>query len=183
MHHLNPEEELRPIVLMTVEGKIVGTIPINRDARTLDWLNREGGFLSVSADSLDLPDCNLLPGHLAMNKPSVIFVAEQGFNSPKTDKRVEATHFRRCATTVRAGDCDIHGYIHVRDKVDIVRHLSRAAGPFFAMTSASIVGPDFELVTNFVAVNAMHVVAVQAVEVDQEMQSVPVDGVADVALP
>lgn len=164
MHHPNVEEEQRPIVLRTLEGEIVGTLPVNPDSRTLDWINREGGYLSIVAESLKLPDCNLEPGEMAVNSASVIFVAERTLGSPRTDRRVEATHFRRCAVTLRVADCDIHGYVHVRDTMGIVRHLTRAAGPFFAVTAASIVGPDFELITNFVAVNASHVVAIQSVD-------------------
>jgi len=183
MHHPNVEEETRPIVMRTLEGEIVGTIPINPSARTLDWLNREGAFLSIRAETLDIPDCILQPGDLAMNRPSVVFVAERDLGGPKTDKRIEASHFRRCAITVRAGDCDIHGFIHVRDKMDIVRHLSTNSGPFFAITAASIVGPDFELVTNFVAVNVSHVVAVQSVGSTQDVDSEHAHSMTDLAIP
>ena len=65
-------------------------------------------------------------------------------------------------------DCEILGFLHTSAHGDPVVRLNQDASPFFALTSASVIGPDVEFAAAFLAVNRAHVFAAEALADTQD---------------
>jgi hypothetical protein len=155
------ERERRPVLIHTLRGAVEGWLDASPRARTLDLLNRSRRFVAVENAEVAASDWSFENGRLDINKEQILFVAELTDDPPATDDRVDAVHFNRNPVSLRLADFDVRGYLHARGRVDPALQLSRSREPFLAMTSASVVGPDFELAAGFIAVNPTHVLAVQ----------------------
>lgn len=160
------ERQRRPVLIHTMRGSVEGDLQVNPDVRTLDVLNIPHRFLTVDASEIAVADWSFEPGRLAINKNLIVFVTELTDQAPATDRRTEAAHFTREGISLRVADCDVKGYMHVRGVHDPLIWLSHSKQPFMALTSASVVGPDFELAAGFLAVNPGHILAVQTLELN-----------------
>jgi hypothetical protein len=154
--------ERRPVLIQTLRGSVEGRLGIHPGVRTLDFLNLARRFVPVEADEIAVEGWCFEQGLLGINKDLILFVAELSDRLPVMDDRVEAAQFEREPIGLRVGDCDVRGYLHVRGVHDPVMRLNQCRQLFVAMTSASVIGPSFELAASFLAVNAAHVLAVQA---------------------
>ena len=157
----------RPVLIHTLRGSVEGSLHVNPGVRTLDFLNVPHRFVAVDATEIAVADWSFEQGRLAINKDLIVFVTELTDEAPATDRRAEAAHFTREGISLRVADCDVKGYMHVRGVHDPMTWLSRSQQSFMAVTSASVVGPDFELATGFLAVNPAHILAVQTMELDE----------------
>jgi hypothetical protein len=157
----------RPVLIHTLRGSVEGSFQVNPDVRTLDFLNLPHRFVAVDATEIAVAEWSFEQGHLAINKDLIVFVTELTDQAPATDQRAEAALFTREAISLRVADCDVKGYMHVRGVHDPMVWLSRSRQLFMALTSASVVGPDFELAASFIAVNPAHILAVQTMELNE----------------
>jgi hypothetical protein len=157
----------RPVLIHTLRGSVEGCLDVNPEVRTLDFINVPSRFVTVDATDIAVADWSFEPGRLAINKDLIVFVTELTGEAPATDRRAEAAHFTREGISLRVADCDVKGYMHVRGVQDPLMWLSRSRQTFLALTSVSVVGPDFELATGFLAVNRAHILAVQTMALDE----------------
>lgn len=157
----------RPVLIHTLRGSVEGNLEVNPDVRTLDLINIPHRFVPVETTEIAVADWSFEQGRLAINKDLIVFVTELTDAAPATDRRAEAAHYRREGISLRVADCDVKGYMHVRGVNDPLVWLSLVRQPFMALTSASVVGPDFELATGFIAVNRAHILAVQTLVLDE----------------
>jgi hypothetical protein len=134
----------RPVLIHTLRGTVEGSLEVNPNVRTLDVLNLPHRFVTIDASEIELSD--------------------DVFTS---DRRAEAAHFTREGISLRVADCDVKGYIHVRGVHDPLIWLNQSRQPFMALTSASVVGPDFELAASFLAVNPAYILAVQTMDLNE----------------
>lgn len=163
------DKELRPVTVRTSHGTIEGDLPISPRLRTLDELNLAAHkFLTIRASEVNLPGDSFEGGLVGINKDSILFVTEIAACGPRTDHRVERSHYRRSAVRLRVGEFDIQGFLHVRGLRDPLVWLSQNRQPFVALTSASVIGPSAEFATSFIAVNPRHVLAAQDVTPGEE---------------
>jgi len=160
------ERKPRPVLIHTLRGSVEGSLRVNPEVRTLDFLNVPQRFITVDATDISVADWSFEPGRLAINKNLIVFVTELTDEATATDRRAEAAHFTREGISLRVADCDVKGYMHVRGVHDPLIWLSHSKQPFMALTSASVVGPDFELAAGFLAVNPAHILAVQTLELN-----------------
>jgi hypothetical protein len=159
--------ERRSVLVHTIRGPIEGHVRVNHGVRTLDWLNLTRRFVPLEASDSVGGDWPPGPGRVGLNKALIQFVAEL-CDQPETDPRVEATHYSREAVSLKLEDCDVTGYLHVRDINDPLLRLSRSDDSFIALTSASAVGPDFELAATFLAVNPAHVLCIRLIDLEDD---------------
>jgi len=155
--------ERRSVLVHTIRGSIEGHVRVNQGVRTLDWLNLTRRFVPLEASDTTFGDWPPGPGRVGLNKELIQFVAEL-CEGPEADPRVEATHYSREAVSLKLENCDVTGYLHVRDTHDPLLRLSRSEDSFIALTSASAVGPDFELAATFLAVNPAHVLCIRLID-------------------
>jgi hypothetical protein len=155
------------VLIHTLRGSVEGNLQVNPDVRTLDLINIPHRFVTVETTEIALADWSFEQGRLAINKDLIVFVSELTDDAPVTDRRAEAAHYTREGISLRVADCDVRGYMHVRGVNDPLVWLSLIRQPFMALTSASIVGPDFELATGFVAINRAHILAVQTMNLNE----------------
>jgi hypothetical protein len=155
--------EARPILVQTLHGRIKGLLHINSRLRTLDHLNLNKKFLTIEAPEIALPGWSFEAGNLSINTDQILFVMELKDTLPTSDQRVEASHFTRTAIRVRLDDYDLQGFIHVRGVGDPVARLSQNKQPFIALTSVSVVGPESDFATSFLALNPLHILATQEI--------------------
>lgn len=162
------EREQRSVRVQTVHGAINGVVAIGAKVRTLDELNvPTHKFLIVDAPEICLPGCCFDGGAVGINKDSVLFVTEQRDCHLTTDHRVERSHFVRMPIRLRLGQFDIQGFLHIRGLRDPLIWFSQTRQLFLALTAASVVGPDSEFATAFIAVNPRHVLAIQGMRAEE----------------
>jgi len=167
------EKEGRVVRVQTVHGAIEGELSISPSIRTLDELNlATQKFLRIDAPAVTLPGCSFDDGLLGINKDSVLFVVETSHCHPTTDQRVERSHFVRTPIRLRVGEFDIQGFLHIRGLRDPLTWLSQSRQPFLALTAASVVGPDVDLATSFIAVSPRHVLAAQGLAPEEAVAAV-----------
>lgn len=165
----------RPVLIHTLRGSVEGNLQVNPDVRTLDLINIPHRFVLVETTEVAVADWSFEQGRLAINKDLIVFITELSDEVVTSDQRAEAAHYAREGISLRVADCDVRGYMHVRGVNDPLVWLSLVRQPFMALTSASVVGPDFELATSFIAVNRAHILAVQTLvlnEADASAESV-----------
>ena len=153
----------RPVMVQTTRGTVEGRAVVHPGIRTLDWLNHSQRFLEIEITSSSVTDWSFDQGLVGINRDMVLFVAELTDKLPTTDARVEAAHYSREAVALRVGEFDVKGYLHVRGILDPLIRLSRRDGEFTALTSASVLGPEVELASSFLAVNPDHVLGAQPI--------------------
>jgi hypothetical protein len=159
-----PETGERGIRVHTTQGVIEGSLLVNDGVRTSDHLNLAGrSFLDVRREESSFPR-SFGPGSLAVARSCILFITETGDLNPRTDSRIEASRFSRVALRLRVGDYDVQGFLHVPVLSSPMKRLTQNRQPFVAFTAASVVGPDTEFATAFLAVNVDHLLAVQEIE-------------------
>lgn len=152
-------QERRPVLIHTLVGSIEGSLTVNPFVRTLDYLNLAQRFVPVECEELEgLPSFG--PGRIGVNKELVLFIAELADDAAGTP-RVEAMHFSRRPVGLRLADCEVEGYMHLRGIQDPIALLNHHPHEFVALTSASVVGPNFELAATFLAINPAFVTTVR----------------------
>jgi hypothetical protein len=157
----------RPVLIHTLRGTVEGSLEVNPDVRTLDVLNLPHRFVAIDASEIAVADWSFEQGRLAINKDLIVFVTELSDDVFTSDRRAEAAHFTREGISLRVADCDVKGYMHVRGVHDPLIWLNQSRQPFMALTSASVVGPDFELAASFLAVNPAYILAVQTMDLNE----------------
>jgi len=152
-------QERRPVLIHTLVGSIEGSLTVNPFVRTLDYLNLAQRFLPLECEAIEgLPSFG--PGRIGVNKELVLFIAELTDDAPGAP-RAEALHFSRRAVGLRLADCEIEGYMHLRGIQDPIALLNHHPHEFVALTSASVVGPNLELASTFLAINPAFVTTVR----------------------
>jgi hypothetical protein len=152
----------RPVLIHTQHGAVEGCLEVHSSVRTLDYLNLSQKFVPLVAPKVGAAGWGLDGERIGINKEHVLFAAELIEKPPISDARAEAAHYSRVAVAMRMADCDVRGFLHVRGLQDPLTLLGQCRQSFVALTSASIVGPGFELTASFVAVNPRYLLALQA---------------------
>lgn len=163
------DREGRPVRVQTTHGALEGTLRVMPRVRTLDEVNLSGQrFLHVDVEPGSISTAAFEPGPLDIQKDSILFLTETSDCRATGDLRVERSHFVRTAVRLKIGDFDIRGFLHIRGLRDPVMWFGQVRHPFIALTAASVVGPETEFATAFIAINLRHVVAAQSLTIAEE---------------
>jgi hypothetical protein len=156
-----PESNGRPVLMRTLYGKLQGSLDVHPNVRTLDHLNLGQRFLRIEATEWNADRWSLERGQVGISKDQILFLTELSDTLPAAEARIEAQQLTREAVSLSVGDCEVKGYMHVPGLLDPVMRLNQSRELFLALTAASVVGPDFEIATSFLALNPTHIAAVQ----------------------
>ena len=155
----------RTVHMETLHGSIKGKLLVSVLLRTLDDLNLVAkAFLNVHSPALGGTGWSFPDGSLAVNKSTILFAAE--LSVPEGKRGEKFGGFTRAAVRLRVGAFDIEGFVHVPPGGDPLMRFNQDTHPFIALTSASIVGPDTQFASPFLAVNRSHILAVQPTDPD-----------------
>lgn len=158
--HLERTE--RRIRVQTANATVEGTLRVATILRTLDDLNLDGKkFVSLFEPEAVGTTWNFDPGELAINRTSILFVQE--LSNPPRHKKQFAGVYSRTSIKLRVGEHHIEGFLHVPPGGDCLKRLSQNNHPFVSLTSVSVVGPDTQFATPFLAVNREHILMAQEI--------------------
>ena len=155
------ETDLRKVLMYTLHGRLEGSLEVHPSVRTLDHLNLAQRFLRIEPTTWEFEHWTPEQRQVGISKDQVLFLTELSDTLPVTQARVESRQWTREAIHLSVGNCEIKGYMHVPGLLDPVQRLNQSHDLFLAVTAASVVGPDLELATSFLAVNPTHVAAIQ----------------------
>lgn len=158
--HAGPES--RRIHMGTLHGTIEGDLRVSQRLRTLDLLNRNGArFIRLHDPRVTSASWHLGASAACVNPSFVFWVAEVTALRPAGTHRAAPLQ-RRSGVRLCLPDCEILGFLHTPELGDPILRLNQETTPFFALTSASMIGPDLELAAAFLAVNRANVFAAEA---------------------
>jgi hypothetical protein len=161
------KRQRRPIKIQAFRCGIEGSLRVSPGLRTLDDLNVVArNFLTVYEPQLESPDWPVADGPLSINKETILFLTEQDGTDKIWGRRIEPGRFTRSAIRLWVGNFVIQGFLHVPRGGDPMRRLNQDSHPFIALTSTSVVGPNSDSVSSFLAVNRMHISAAQPMSTD-----------------
>ncbi len=153
----------RTVKIETLHGSIEGHLLISQLGRTLDELNMVArAFLTVHSSVLDGTEWSFPEGELSVNKNNIMFLAE--LSEPAGGQSEKFVDFTRAPVRLRVGPFDIEGFVHVPPRGDPLLRVNRDTHPFIALTSTSVVGPDTQFESPFLAVKRSHILAVQPLD-------------------
>jgi hypothetical protein len=156
----------RRVRIQTQQGEVEGWIAVAPSTRTLDDLNLiTRDFIHVRPGSVRIEGWAHGAGTVAINKSTILYVIEL---SPLKPRTAPAGRYERAPIVLAVGPYGVRGFVHVPPGGDPLARLNVGRHPFIALTSVSIVGPDRELATGFLAVQRQHVIAAQALELREE---------------
>ena len=154
----------RRLRLITPYGHIDGTLRTNRGVSTLHYLN----VLATSSDFVVVhdpiegdPGLLLEESELGVAMRSIILVQEITERKPIPGDPVAAARYVRSPIRLRVGEYALEGFIHHAVGVDPITRVNNDRHTFFAMSSVSIVGPEFQSSAAFLAVRRSEVLLVQ----------------------
>ena len=155
----------RTVRIETLHGSIEGHLLISQLVRTLDELNMTSkAFLTVHSAVLDGTGWSFPEGELSVNKNNIMFLGE--LSEPAGGQSEKFVDFMRARVRLRVGAFDIEGFVHVPPRGDPLLRFNQDTHQFIAVTSTSVVGPDTQSESPFLAVKRSHILAVQPL--DQE---------------
>lgn len=157
--------ETRPVRIQTTDATIDGELRISPQLRTLDALNMVGrSFLTVHEPRFQGLAWPFDGGPLAVSTSIVIYVTEPETPALRKDDQAVVARYTRAPLRVLAGPFSLHGFVYVTPGGDSITRLSQEGHLFLALTSVSVVGPDIEFTTPFLAINRSHIVAAQRIQ-------------------
>ena len=158
----NAELAERRIRIETERGTIDGVLAVASILRTLDDLNLTGkDFITLDEPVTSGPGWNFDSDILALNKRSILFVQELS-NPPRRNSNLAGT-YSRASVRLRVGAYEIEGFLHVPPGGDCLKRLNQNSHAFVSLTSVSVIGPDAQFATPFLAVNRRHILAAQEI--------------------
>jgi hypothetical protein len=163
MKHDAGAHEGRAVLIQTTDGAMEGWLAINPSTRTTDHLNLAcPRFVVVDVAGRGVPGWSVGRGTTGISVAAVLFVAERQDVAPRTDSRIERSHFSRAAVRLQLGRLEVQGFLHVPRLSDPLTRLTHQRQQFLPLTAVSVVGPDVELAAPYLAVNHDHILAFQS---------------------
>ena len=156
----------RRLRLVTGHGYVDGQLRANAGVSTLHYLNVSAAtqaFVVVQPPIQTHPEWGIESGELALSVSSILFVQELSKFVPVPGDRQAAAQFRRSPVRLNVGDYSVEGFVHLPPGGDAFSRLNNDRHPFFALSSASILGPDTQFSAAFLAVKRDKVLALQSV--------------------
>jgi len=159
----------RPVRVQTSVGGVEGKLKIAPRLRTLDDLNMVAKHLvTLQSAKPTNGDWPFAEGTLSVNKSSIMFVIE--LDQPQAQSGAGFGRFMRSSVSLRVGQYDIQGFVHVPPGGVVMKRLDQSNHAFVSLTSALVSGPDGEFTTPFIAVNRNHIIAAQErIQVEDEI--------------
>jgi hypothetical protein len=150
----------RSVRVQTLSGAVDGDLQIGERLRTLDDLNLVAKTLvTLHSSRLSNTTWPFSEGTLSVNKASILFVIE--LKQPPIQTGASFGRFTRSSVSLRVGEYDIRGFVHVPPGGVVIKRLDQSNHPFLSLTSALVTGPTGEFTTPFIAVNRHHIIAAQ----------------------
>jgi len=142
----------RKVVIGTVHGTIEGDLQISPTLRTLDFLNRNAtSFVSIHKARSAGSRWHFGSDQVILNASTITWVAEV-----EAQAAGSARPLNRSAVRLRFEEFEVTGFIHIPLEGNLLERLKGENKTFIALTSASMIGPQAELATAFLAVNRLH---------------------------
>jgi len=167
--------EERQIRIETLRGGVEGFLHTNSMVRTLDEVNVvTGNFLTLHSPRSYSGEWKLDGGPLAISKSSTLFVMEMAAPAARARRRGDAVRFSRSPVRLWVKQVSVQGFVHVPPGGTAMSRLNQSSHDFMALTSVSVVGPNFEFATPFLAVNRAFISAAQEIRpehVDDDLVS------------
>ena len=173
MEPTQTEVASRRLLIGTTHGVIEGDLALAPQVRTLDFLNRGSTrFVSLHAAKARNARFPLLRDSVHINIATILWVTElaSARRSGGTGAKPKLT---RSALRFSFADGEILGFLHTPAQGDPFARLNQERGLFIAVTSASITGQDTEMAAPFLAVTSAHVVTIEAMTPDEDIQGEP----------
>jgi hypothetical protein len=152
-------------MIRAVFGSIEGSLASSGMLRLLDDLNVVAKrFLTVNEPLFLSGPWSQGEGSVTVNRDSIVFVVElPGCPPPPGNSRV-ASRFTRAPVEMLLQNYAIRGFVHVNPNGNPMSRLNQGDHAFVAVTSVSVIGPDEQFATPFLAVNRAHVLAARMIE-------------------
>jgi len=164
----------RHLRLVTRHGAVVGQLRTNENVSTLHYLNvaaMSRNFLVMQPPITPSKGWNISEGAIALSISTVLFAQELSEYVPVAGDPVAAAEYERCAVRLNVGDYAVEGFLHLPHGADPITRLNQDPHAFFALSSASVMGPDSQFAAAFLAVKRSEVIAVQAIEIDATLDA------------
>jgi len=172
--------EGRRIRVYTTHGSVEGQLRTNRGISTMHYLNvaaTTNPFLSLRPPLFCSGDWMFGDSILAVAMDSILFVTESSEYQPRPGNEREASRFKRVPIRMRLANYVIDGHIHVPPGSNPIARINQDRHAFIAMTVVSVMGPQEQFATSFLAANRRYITAIQQIlgelEVPKEIE-VPV---------
>ena len=162
MDNARIDRETRRVRMGTLHGTIEGSLRVSSNLRTLDFLNRSTAkFISIQDPRVTSARWQPAASTSFVNVSFVLWVAEI-IALQRTGRRRATPLQNRSGIRLCMPECEVLGFVHTPAQGDPILRLNQDTAPFFALTSASLLGPDIEFAAAFLAVNRAHVFAAEA---------------------
>jgi hypothetical protein len=140
--------EARQIRVETLRGGVEGFLHTSSVVRTLDEVNVvTGSFLTLHSPRSYSGEWKLDRGPLAISKSSTLFVMELSQPASRARRRADAVRFSRSPVRLWVNQVSVQGFVHVPPGGTAMSRLNQSGHDFMALTSVSVVGPNFEFAT------------------------------------
>jgi hypothetical protein len=138
----------------------------NRGVSTMHYLNVVAGthqFLTLRPPLVGPTDWMFEDAALALAMDSIYFVTELTEYVPRSGDPQEAARYMRTAVRMRLSDFLVDGFVHVPHGSNPIQRLNQVHNPFIALTVVSVMGPEEQFATSFLAANRRYVSAFQQI--------------------
>jgi hypothetical protein len=154
------ERQERRVRLETTSGVIEGALLVSPMLRTLDEINVVARtFVTLHEPQVGATDW-FSENPLCVRRSSILFVQELS-NPPRRSGSSAHGAYTRAALRLRVGAFHVEGFVHVPRGGTALKRLNQGNHSFISLTSVSVLGPDWQFATPFLAVNLDHVQAAQ----------------------
>ena len=154
------ERQERRVRLETTCGSVEGSLWVSPMLRTLDEINVVArNFVTLHTPEVVASDW-FRKSPLCVRRSSILFMHELS-NPPKRSGQAAHGSFTRAALRLRVGPFNVEGFAHVPRGGNALNRLNQGGHSFISLTSVSVLGPDWQFATPFLAVNLDHVLAAQ----------------------
>lgn len=158
--------EGRRIRVYTHHGSVEGQLQTNSGVSTMHYLNvaaATGPFLTLRPPLTCSQDWMFDDSPLAVAMDSILFVTESSEYAPRPGDSREAARFQRVPIRLRLADHIVDGHMHVPSGSNPIHRLNQDRHAFIALTVVSVMGPQEQFATSFLAANRHYITAVQQI--------------------
>ena len=158
--------EGRRVRVYTHHGSVEGLLRTNSGVSTMHYLNVAAStnpFLTLRPPLACSQDWMFDDAALALSMDSILFVTELSEYLPRPGDPREASRFQRVPIRLRLADFVVDGHIHVPNGSNPIHRLNQDRHPFIALTVVSVMGPEQQFATSFLAANRRYITAVQQI--------------------
>ena len=158
--------EGRRIRVYTHHGSVEGSLHTNDGVSTMHYLNVAAAmqpFLGLRPPLTCAQDWMFDDSSLAVAMDSILFVTELSEYVPRPGDPREAAQFQRIPIRLRLSDFIVDGHIHVPNGSNPIQRLNQDRHAFIALTVVSVMGPQEQFATSFLAANRRYITAVQQI--------------------